>query len=128
MEYYDLTVKLIFRVIDELRNNITEKGARFAQRYFLHKAIKGSYEKGMMFQPRRWNNFRGKFFSLFLLNTWHHSRREGLRSIQWYWSKRVQLKKSRGEWCSMKNQLDSGCKGRILQVLLYHGDYFKWQK
>ena len=37
MEYYKQKVKLITRVIEYLRNNTTERGARFAQRYFLHK-------------------------------------------------------------------------------------------
>ena len=39
MEYSDQTVKLIVRVIGGLINN-TKKGARLAQRYFLHKRLK----------------------------------------------------------------------------------------
>ena len=38
MEYFDQTVKLIVRVIRGLINN-TKKGARLAQRYFLHKRL-----------------------------------------------------------------------------------------
>ena len=39
MEYYQQTVKLIARFIEQLINNKTEKGAIFAQRYFLHKGF-----------------------------------------------------------------------------------------
>ena len=40
MEYYEQTVKLIYRVIEDSINNKTEKGASFAQRDFLQKGIK----------------------------------------------------------------------------------------
>ena len=33
-------MKLITRVIEDLRNNTTEKGASFSQIYFLHKGFK----------------------------------------------------------------------------------------
>ena len=29
-------------------------------------------------------------------------------------------KTSRKEWCSMENQLESGCQGRIIQVAYHH--------
>ena len=39
MEYFEQTVKLIASVIEDLRKNKMEKGARFSQRYFLHKGF-----------------------------------------------------------------------------------------
>ena len=40
MEYSKKTVKSTARVTEDLRNNTTEKGASFTQRYFLHKGLK----------------------------------------------------------------------------------------
>ena len=48
IEYSNQIVKFICRVIEYLRNNKQEKGARFAQRYFLHKILKLLDGKGVM--------------------------------------------------------------------------------
>ena len=48
MEYSDQTVKLIYRVIEDIRNNTMLKVASFAQRYFQHKVVKGLYKKCVM--------------------------------------------------------------------------------
>ena len=47
MQYYEQTVRLIAILIEYLRNNTTEKGASFPQRYFLHKGLKSLDEKGV---------------------------------------------------------------------------------
>ena len=47
MEYYEQTVKLIARVIEDLRNNTTQKGAIFAQKDFLRKLFKGFLRIGI---------------------------------------------------------------------------------
>ena len=39
MEYSAQTVKFIARVLEDLRNDTIENGARFALRYFLHKGL-----------------------------------------------------------------------------------------
>ena len=39
MEYSEQTMKLIARIIEDLRNNIMEKGASFVQRYFMHNVF-----------------------------------------------------------------------------------------
>ena len=46
MDYSDQTVKVIAVVIEDLRENTLEKGAKFAQRYFLHKLFKGFGQEG----------------------------------------------------------------------------------
>ena len=48
MEYYDQKVDFIDRVVEDFRNNTLVKGARFSQRYFLHKGLKSLYKKGVM--------------------------------------------------------------------------------
>ena len=48
MRYSKQTVKLIDRVIEDLINNTIEKGARFAQLYFVHKVLKRLDKKFMM--------------------------------------------------------------------------------
>ena len=40
VEYYEQTVKFIARFIEDVRNNIIEKCASFAQSYLLHKVLK----------------------------------------------------------------------------------------
>ena len=40
MEYSDGNVKMISRVIEDLRNNKMKKGTSFAHRYFLHEGFK----------------------------------------------------------------------------------------
>ena len=40
MEYSDEKVKMISRVIEDLRNNTRKKGTIFAHRYFLHEQFK----------------------------------------------------------------------------------------
>ena len=40
MEYSEQTVKFISRVIEDLVENTMEKGASFAQMYFLHQGFK----------------------------------------------------------------------------------------
>ena len=48
MEYSEQTVKLIGRDIEDLRKSTTEKGAIFAQRYFLQEGLKKLDKKGVM--------------------------------------------------------------------------------
>ena len=63
MKYSEKTVKLIARVIEDLRNNTMKKGASFAQRYFLHKGFKKFGREGHdtltkeMDQPYMWTFF-----------------------------------------------------------------------
>ena len=40
IQYYNKKAKLIARVIEDFRNNTTEKGAIFPQRCFMHKISK----------------------------------------------------------------------------------------
>ena len=39
MEYSEQNIKFIARVVEDLRNNTTEKGSSFTQSYFLHKGF-----------------------------------------------------------------------------------------
>ena len=70
MEYYDKTVNFIAIIIEDLRKYATEKGARFSQRYFLHKVSKGFGRERSGALTKEMNQLNRIFFlRLSLLNT-----------------------------------------------------------
>ena len=77
------TVKLIARFIGDLRNNTIEKGASFAQRYFLHKGFKKFGREGRDALTKDVDQlYRQTFLSLSILNNLIQSRREGIRGLK----------------------------------------------
>ena len=48
IEYSDETVKFITKGVENLRNHIMEKFARFSQSYFLHKVLNSLDDKGVI--------------------------------------------------------------------------------
>ena len=63
-------MELIDRVIEDLRNNTTEKGARFAQSYLLHKVLgRFGQERNDDLNKDMYQLYRQTCLSLFSLNT-----------------------------------------------------------
>ena len=55
-------MKLITRVIEDPRNNTTEKGASFSQSYFLHKGLKEFGQEGRDVLTKDMDQLYGKTF------------------------------------------------------------------
>ena len=75
-------MKLIARVIEDLRKNTIEKGASFSQRYFLHKWLKGFGREGLDAMTKEMEQLYMKTsFGTIYIKDLDHNIIEGIRRL-----------------------------------------------